>query len=621
MALISVNNVSIQFGGPLLLDCAELHIEEGERLCLIGRNGAGKSTLLKLIDGAYEPDSGTVTRIGGCRTALLQQEVPAGISESIYDVVAGGKPEHAGLLIRYHELTANLDESRLDELHRLQEQLDAKGAWQLHTEIMSLLTRMQLDENAIFATLSAGYKRRVILARALISDPDVILLDEPTNHLDIDSIVWLEEFLLGLRKTLVFVTHDREFMKKIASRIVEIDRGRILSFECGYEEYLSRKEAWLESEEKTNREFDKKLAQEEVWVRQGIKARRTRNEGRVRALVDMRNQRNLRREKFGSVDLQIQEAARTGKLVIEGKNLSFAYGDKRIVNDFSTSIMRGDRIGIIGPNGSGKSTLIKLLLGQLQPESGSLRQGTNLEVAYFDQLRDTLDDSQTMLDNIGDGNDMIFIDGQPRHVISYLKDFLFTPEQVRAPIAKLSGGERNRLLLARLFAKPSNVLVLDEPTNDLDAETLDLLEEKLFGYGGTLLMVSHDRAFLNNVVTSIMAYEEDGLIHEYVGGYDDWLRQRSKPATAPETAVRKERVKNQPKKRKLSNREREEFKNLPGLIEALDREKEDIMATMSDPDFYKIAGEQAVKLQDRLDEIELEVLAAYERWEELEELS
>jgi ATP-binding cassette subfamily F protein uup len=490
-----------------------------------------------------------------------------------------------------------------------------------------VITWTGLDENAEFRLISAGLKRRVFLAKALANDPDLLLLDEPTNHLDINTLLWLEEFLLKLGKTIMFVTHDRTFLKRMATRIVEVDRGRLLSFDCDYDTYLERRQAMLDTEEKAWQDFDNKLAKEEVWVRQGIKARRTRNEGRVRALVLLRRERDLRREQTGNMRLAIQEAERSGRLVVDTEKISFAFGERKIIENFSTTIIRGDKVGIIGPNGSGKTTLLKILLGALSPQQGLLRLGTGLKIAHFDQLRAQLNEDRTVKDNVADGNDTVFVGGVPRHIIAYLQDFLFPPAQILAPVRSLSGGERNRLLLAKLFSVPSNVLVLDEPTNDLDAETLELLEERLLDYSGTILLVSHDRAFLNNVVTSTIVFEGGGRLEEYVGGYDDWLRQRPEPVMpeAQQATARGEKPKTEktPKeKRKLSFKEARERELLPQTIEALEKEKAEIITALSSPEFYaKGDPTQVTATNARLEALEKKLDEAYGRWEELEQLA
>jgi ATP-binding cassette subfamily F protein uup len=628
MGLLRIRDVSLSFGGPPLLDCATIQIESGERIGLLGRNGSGKSTFMKLLAGEIHPDSGEIVPGGNVRIALLPQDVPDDLPGTVYDVVASGGFEHARLLSEYHDLTMRIargeDDGLLKTLEQVQHLIEASGAWHYHQRINAVIERTALDENARFTTLSAGMKRRVFLARALVADPDLLLLDEPTNHLDVATILWLEEFLLRYGRTLVFVTHDRAFLKRLATRIVEIDRGRLTSYTCDYPAYLERRQALLEAEEKQWSEFDKKLAREEAWIRQGIKARRTRDEGRVRALMRMREERAARQEQTGLSRLSIEEAERSGRMVVDARGISFAWGDKKIVDGFSTTIIRGDRVGIIGPNGCGKTTLLRILLGQLVPEEGKVRLGTNVAVAYFDQLRSQLDETRTLRENIGGGNDMIITGSGSRHVVGYLQDFLFSPERTMSPVGSLSGGERNRLLLAKLFIVPSNVLVLDEPTNDLDTETLELLEEKLLEYNGTILMVSHDRAFLNNVVTSTIVFEEDGGLREYVGGYDDWLRQTN-PSPAAQRAAPKEQKQKKAKapqeKKRLSFKETRELESLPPLIEALEEEKRQLTKTLNSPEFY--AGRDLERIRtvnDRWGALEKELDAAYHRWEELEEL-
>jgi ATP-binding cassette subfamily F protein uup len=629
MGLIWINEVSVSFGGPRLLDGATLQIEAGERIGLLGRNGSGKSTLMKLLMGDIAPDTGEIIRSGEIRIAMLPQDVPDDLPGTIYDVVASGGREHLELLREYHDLTLQMsragDDGLLKKLERVQHRLETSGAWLYHQRVEMVIARTDLDENAEFRILSAGMKRRVFLAKSLVNDPDLLLLDEPTNHLDIDAILWLEDFLLKFEKTLMLVTHDRAFLQRLATRIVEIDRGRLMSFPCDYGTYLERRQGLLEAQEKQWQEFDKKLAREETWVRQGIKARRTRNEGRVRALVQMRRERAHRQEQTGNVRLTIQEAERSGRFVVEAEKIQFAFGDHKIVEGFSTAIIRGDKVGIIGPNGSGKTTLLKLLLGELEPQRGRIRLGNGIRIAYFDQLRAQLDEKGTLKDNIADGNDMVIVGGVSRHVAGYLQDFLFPPDQILSPVSSLSGGERNRLLLAKLFIVPSNVLVLDEPTNDLDTETLELLEDRLLEYSGTILMVSHDRAFLNNVVTSTIVFEGKGLLQEYVGGYDDWLRQRTVQDESLKTAPgeqKQKKVKPPKEKQKLSYKETRELAELPLQIEALEQEKERLLETLNSPAFY--ASRDAVEIKtasDRLKALEEELDGAYGRWDELESLA
>ena len=627
MALISLRNITLAFGGPPIFDGINLQIEPGDRLCLLGRNGTGKSTLLKLINGDFPPEGGEIVRQQGLRVALVSQEVPLGLEGSVFDVVASGMGNASSLLAEYHQVAHRLSEEGgeelLSKLEELQHKLEESGGWSLHQEVERLLKRLSLDTDEQFTALSGGTKRRVLMARALVSSPDILMLDEPTNHLDIDTICWLEDFLLKNVTTVLFVTHDRAFARRLANRVAELDRGRIYAFNCGYDQFVERREALLEAEITRQALFDKKLAEEEVWVRKGIKARRTRNEGRVRALKQLREERRQRRERQGTARIQMQEAERSGVLVAEAEAVSFAYDAKPIIRDLTTTIMRGDRVGIVGPNGSGKTTLLRLLLGELTPQGGTIKLGSRQEVLYFDQMREQLDLNKSVQENVGEGNDTIIINGKPRHIIGYLQDFLFSPERTRSPVSILSGGERNRLLLAKLFTKPSNILVMDEPTNDLDAETLDLLEDLLLEYSGTLLLVSHDREFLNNVVTSTLVVGDDGQVREFVGGYDDWLRQvaaeaptaPAPPKSAPEKArPQRERV------RKLSFKEERELEALPDLIAGLEEEQEQLHGQLSDPEFYKSAGAEVARINARLVELERELAGAYERWEELEAL-
>ena len=601
MALISLQDVSMGFGKPLLIESAHLQIERGEKVCLLGRNGAGKSTLLKLINGDLMPDSGEIIRQKGMRTAYLSQDIPKDLEGTVFNIVSGspGATDH-----RQSGQNTDLE-------------------WKLQHRVEKVISQMQLDAHAEFNTLSAGLKRRVLLARGLVCDPDILLLDEPTNHLDVDAITWLEEFLLRYSGTILFVTHDRTFLKKLATRIIELDRGYLSTWACDYETFLVRKQAVLDAEESQHAVFDKKLEQEEVWIRQGIKARRTRNEGRVRELEDMRKARQERRQVTGAVRMQTQESERSGALVVKVEDITYGYDAKPVVSGFSAAIMRGDKIGIIGPNGSGKTTLLRLLLGELTPQKGSVRLGTRLNVIYFDQLRAQLKEAKSVFDNVGDGNDVIVFNGKPRHIISYLQDFLFSPERARVPVNALSGGERNRLLLARLFTRPSNVLVMDEPTNDLDLETLDLLEELLLDYQGTLLLVSHDRTFLNNVVTSTLVFEGEGKVNEYIGGYDDWQRQvKGKMKTVTDKIPAKSELARKPceRPRKLSFKEQRELDALPQRIEALEAEQHQLYQTMSDPLSFQKGKEEIAHVKARVSALEGELAGAYQRWTALEGL-
>ncbi|MCE5267446.1 MAG: ATP-binding cassette domain-containing protein [Planctomycetaceae bacterium] len=628
MALIALRDVSLGFRGPLVLDQVSLTLEPGERVCLLGRNGTGKSTLLRLIQGDIDTPQGEVTRQQGLVTAMLPQEVPRGLSGTVFDEVARGLGPKAELLAQYHhvahQLTLNANDELRARLDRIQHALETQDGWSMNRQVESILSRMSLNPDANVADLSAGLKRRVLLARALVRSPDVLLLDEPTNHLDTDAIGWLEEFLLRCSATILFVTHDRALLRKLATRIIDLDRGRLTSWACDYETYLQRKEAALEAEARQRAEFDKKLAKEEVWIRTGIQARRTRNEGRVRALQHLRSVRSVRRDQPGEVRMEMQEAERSGRLVIEAKNVSFSYDNRRIVDDLSTMIMRGDRVGLIGPNGSGKTTLLRLLLGQLPPQTGAIRHGANLDVAYFDQLHAQLDDAKSVRDNVRDGADSVEINGRRRHIIGYLEDFLFTPEQAAAPVSRLSGGERNRLLLARLLTKPSNVLVMDEPTNDLDIETLELLENLLAEYPGTLLLVSHDREFLNNVVTSTLVLEGEGRVKEYAGAYDDWLRQRQVEALPEKIEPAKERNKpTAPRKdrpRRLTYAEQRELDALPEQIGGLEAQLAELHRAMAEPAFYRQDPAEIVAANAQLQSFENDLAAAYQRWETLEAL-
>ena len=630
MPLVTLQGVDYGVGGPLLLEDVALAIDAGERIALIGRNGAGKSTLLKLLDGTLRPDDGEVRVEGGTRIARLEQEVPAGAGGDVWDVVADGLGEVGGWLAEFHHLS-HAAEVDMDALARVQAKIEDAHGWSLDQRVTETLHRLGLDGDAPFAGLSGGLKRRVLLARALVSAPDVLLLDEPTNHLDIAAIDWLEGLLLGWSGALVFVTHDRRFLRALATRIVEIDRGRVTSWPGDWANYVRRREERLNAEAQEAERFDKLLAQEEAWIRQGIKARRTRDEGRVRRLESMRRERAQRRELAGNVRMEVAGGGASGRKVAEAKEVAFAYGQGTgalpVVRDFSTTVMRGDRIGLIGPNGSGKTTLLKLLLGELPPDSGEVRLGSNLQVAYFDQYRAALREDWNAIENVAEGRETVTINGRQKHVIGYLQDFLFTPERARAPITRLSGGERNRLLLARLFAQPSNLLVMDEPTNDLDVETLELLEDLLAEYPGTLLLVSHDRDFLDNVVTSTLVMEGGGRVGEYVGGYTDWERQRPAPAgdgspgrASPEASIRDTAAAPAAPaaaRRKLSYRESRELEELPARIEALEGRIAAMTAAMEDPEWHRRDGAAIAADTAALAAAQAEVDAAYLRWSEL----
>ena len=599
MALFSLLDLSHAFGGAPVLDHVNFQVDAGERVCLVGRNGSGKSTLMRIIAGELPPDGGVVARQPGAHFARLNQEIPADLAGTVHDLVAAGvRPEAAG---GPHE-----------------------EDWQREWRLEQLLERMELPVRAEFATLSGGLKRRTLIARALAGQPDLLLLDEPTNHLDLASILWLEEFLLAEKVGLFFVTHDRAFLRRLATRIVELDRGGLTNWDCPYEIYLGRRQDRLEAEERQQSAFDKKLAQEEEWIRRGVRAQRKRAGARIESLQALRAERRARRERLGNVNLRLAEAARSGVKVVETEKLDFAYPKGRvIVRALNTTVIRGDKIGLLGPNGAGKTTLIKLLLGELAPTAGTVKHGTNLEIVYFDQLRSQIDDRRSVADNIADGADTVTIDGRTRHVITYLQDFLFTPERARTPARVLSGGERNRLLLARLFTKPANVLVLDEPTNDLDTETLDLLEDLLVEFQGTLLLVSHDREFLDNVVTSVLVFEGEGRIGDYVGGYSDWLAQGGapRPAVAPvskPSAPAPPRAKPVAKPRKLSTKEQRELDTLPGRIEGLETEQATLTAKLADPGFYQRELGSAPAVKARLGAIEQEIATVFARWEELE---
>ncbi|MEP6573458.1 MAG: ATP-binding cassette domain-containing protein [Gemmatimonadota bacterium] len=632
MALLGLRDVRVAFGGPAVLEGASFSIERGERVCLLGRNGAGKSTLMRLLDGTIQPDQGEVIRQTGISIARLEQELPANVAGTTFEVVAAGLGEAGTLLTRYHaasvRLATNSEESALRELDRLHHALEAANAWQLQTRVDTVLSHLGLEADAPFETRSGGRKRQTLLARALVREPDLLLLDEPTNHLDIDAIEWLETFLIDRGTTLLFVTHDRAFLRRLATRIVELDRGRLADWGSDYDTYLDRKDAALAAEEREWAEFDRKLAREEAWIRRGIKARRTRNEGRVRALESMRRERGDRRERTGTISVQAQEAERSGRLVVEARDVGFGYGERAIVRGLTTTITRGDRVGLIGPNGSGKTTLLQLLLGEIPPDSGTIRTGNGLEIAYFDQLREQLDPDKTVFDSVGEGGDFIEIGGSRKHVLGYLQDYLFPADRARTPVRALSGGERNRLLLARLFTRSFNVLALDEPTNDLDIETLDLLEGLLLDFSGTLLVVSHDRDFLDNVVTSTLVMEGDGRVGEYVGGYSDWIRQRKVwmdgAAKGDRAAAVTRPASGEPrapeKKRRLTFKETQELAALPVRIDALEQERTRLFASLADQALLR-SGSAIIEAKARLGVVESELSAAIERWEALETIA
>ncbi|MCK5858336.1 ATP-binding cassette domain-containing protein [Abyssibacter sp.] len=614
--LLTARQLDLHVGTHAILDQADLVIEPRERVCLVGRNGAGKSTLLKLIAGEITADGGEIDRSNAPIIATLPQEVPQGMTGAVYDVVAAGLGEAGQLVADYHHVLATEPEN-LNKLAKVQQALEAADGWTLSSRVDATLSRLSLDGSLAFESLSGGLKRRVLLAQALVTDPDLLLLDEPTNHLDIDSIRWLEEFLLGWDGTLLFITHDRAFLKRLATRIIELDRGRLTSWPGTYEDYLRRKAEALEAEAQQNALFDKKLAQEETWIRQGIKARRTRNEGRVRALKALRAEYQQRRTVQGTAKIAVEEAERSGKLVTEVTDLRYAFGDLCIVDGLTTTILRGDKIGVLGPNGVGKTTLLRLMLGQLQPDAGTVELGTKLEIAVFDQLRDQLDPTKTVVDHIGDGKETVTIGGKEKHVISYLADFLFPPDRARSPVRVLSGGERSRLMLARLFSRPSNLMILDEPTNDLDVETLELLEERLIEYAGTVIVVSHDRAFVDNVVTRTLAFEGGGRVGDYVGGYEDWLRQRVSPKPRPaKSSAQSGAAKKPAAGPKRSYKVQKELDELPARIETLERRQAELAQELQQA--YESAPERVGALQSETDQVSSDLVAAYARWEALE---
>ncbi|HCG7926191.1 ABC transporter ATP-binding protein [Vibrio parahaemolyticus] len=633
MALLTIHNAQLAFGDHPLLDRAEFALQENERVCLVGRNGAGKSTLMKVLAGDILLDDGKIQITQDVVVSRLEQDPPRNQEGTVYEYVSGGLAEIGEQLKIYHDLldlvAQDPSEKNINRLAKIQEQLDHSNAWRFDDRVKNVLSALKLSPDTLLRDLSGGWQRKAALARALVCDPDVLLLDEPTNHLDVTTIEWLENFLKDFKGSIIFISHDRAFIKSMATRIVDLDRGQLSSFPGDYDNYLLEKEEMLRVEEMQNAEFDKKLAQEEVWIRQGIKARRTRNEGRVRALKKLREERRDRREVQGKVNLNIDDASRSGKIVFEAENVSFAYDGKQIVDNFSFNIMRGDRIALIGPNGCGKSTVLKLLLGQLEAQSGRLHCGTKLEVAYFDQYREILDPEKTVIDNLADGKQEVMVGGRQRHALSYLQDFLFAPKRARTPVKALSGGEKNRLLLARILLKPNNLLILDEPTNDLDIETLELLEEMLANYQGTLLLVSHDREFVDNTVTTSWIFEGDGVIEEFVGGYHDAKQQRDQALAvrfSTEKPAKKEKVveetpkTTQPKNnsKKLSYKLQRELEALPAKLEQLESDIETLQEQVNDPEFFAKPVEQTQPVLEQLAALEQELEIAFERWEELE---
>ena len=626
MPLLKLDKLSLAYGHKALLDEVCLEIYRGERVCLVGRNGEGKSTLLRVINGEAMPDDGELWVRPTTRIACLEQDVTDTAEGTVFDVVAGGLPEQGQLISDYHKMVVSVaqahTEKDLNRLAELQQALEVAGGWQLEQRVETVLSRLDLEPDAEYQSLSGGWRRRAMLARALVCEPDILMLDEPTNHLDISAITWLEEFMVNYSGALLFISHDRAFVRRLATRIIELDRGKLASWPGTHDEYLRRKAEQLETEAKHNALFDKRLSQEETWIRQGIKARRTRNEGRVRALQSLREQRGSRRERIGKVDLRLTEGEASGKLVFEAEHINLAFGENTVIRDFSTTVMRGDRVGIIGPNGAGKSTLVKVLLGELKQDSGKVKRGTRLEVAYFDQQRAQLNLSASVMDNVSDGSQRVTINGRSKHVAGYLRDFLFPAERLQSPVSTLSGGERNRLLLARLFTRPANLLVLDEPTNDLDVETLELLEDLLSQYEGTLLLISHDRAFLDNVVTSTLVFEgDDGQINEYVGGYSDWQRQRSsnsytKKVKSNKPVKAKDKANNNQggKSVKRSYKDQRELDRLPEKIASLETEQTELQAVVNEPAFYQQARDETEATLKRLETVIAELETCYRRW-------
>jgi len=627
MALVVLDHVSHAFGHRPLIDQASLQIERRERVAILGANGAGKSTLLRIVSGETRPDSGTVWQEPALRVTRVVQDVPLSDERRVFDVVADGLGDLKGLVTAYHHAAVRVTErgaaADLDHLGRLQHQLEEQDGWHLERRVGTVLSRLGLPADVPVETLSGGWRRRVLLARALVAEPDLLLLDEPTNHLDLDAIAWLEDFLATYAGAVVFVTHDRAFLQRLATRIVEIDRGQVTSWPDDYATFLRKKEEWLVVEKTRQEKFDRRLAGEEAWLRRGIKARRTRDEGRVRALTAMRAERAARRERAGTVQLEVEAARASGRLVIDARGVSRSFGAGPVVQAFSARIMRGDRIGVIGPNGAGKTTLLRLLIGELTPDEGEVHRGANVHLAYYDQQREQLDPDQTVFEALGGGLDTVTVNGQTRHVHGYLRDFLFAPEQAGSPVRSLSGGERNRLLLARLFTRPANLLVLDEPTNDLDIETLELLEQTLVEWQGTLLLVSHDRTFLDHVVTGTFVFEGHGRVQEYTGGYEDWLRQRPTPVPSGTVEPRRRLVEEppavqDPERAKLSYRERRELEALPGRIEALEAEQRELFDRSGHEDFYKETAAIINGTLARIAEIGVELDGLYARWDALD---
>jgi len=625
VAIISYRNLTVSFGGPLLLDDVGISIEKKERICLLGRNGEGKSTLLRILSGQVIPDKGESERLPNFRVAKLDQEIPVGVQGSIFDVVAEGLGEKADILRAYNQASLQLDEKPedeklADEVDRLQSELDRTDGWSLDHKVASIIDRVGLTQEQSFATLSGGNKSRALLARTLVGEPHVLILDEPTNHLDFEGIQWLEKFLQKAEFAVLFVSHDRSFIRFVATRILELDRGKLTSWTCGYDKFLERKADLLSAEEKQNAVFDKKLAEEEVWIRKGIQARRTRNEGRVRALFKLREERSDRREQQGKSTISSNKGQTSGRKVISIKDLEFGWDEQTLIKNFSTTIWRGDKIGVVGLNGSGKSTLLKLLLKKLEPKQGSIEHGTKLDVAYFDQHKEILNDSLSVAENVAPNGDTVTINGYSKHILSYLKDFLFLPETARGPVKMLSGGERARVLLAKFFLQPANLLVLDEPTNDLDIETIELLEERLLQFDGTLLLVSHDRDFLNNVVNATFAMDGKGGVMEYAGGCDRWLEEQEESKNSSNRA--KPRViENNEKPRKLLNKEKEALIELPKKIEKMEAERDQITAIMQSPDYYRNPKSDPAGDQASLEKLEKKIAISYSQWEELEAIA